>query len=94
MTLQDLIKAIKSDDDFGVFCGLPIMVDGKEVDVELKLRRGDCPTHLELIGHFYDDTEEAIDEAKRKLAWAIHERICKGDSLQDIDKFVTDICDF
>ena len=41
-----------------------------------------------------DDALEAIDIAKREIAWKIHELICEGKDRSFIDKYVTDIVDF
>ena len=41
-----------------------------------------------------DDAYDAADLEMKDLAWQIHVKICKGISLAELDKFVTDICDF
>ena len=41
-----------------------------------------------------DDAYEAVDMAKREIAWEVHKKICDGASISEIDKWVTDICDF
>lgn len=41
-----------------------------------------------------DDAYEAEDLEMRDLAWQIHVKICKGASLEELDKYVTDIVNF
>lgn len=41
-----------------------------------------------------DDAYEAVDMAKREIAWEVHKMICAGATISEIDKWVTDICDF
>jgi hypothetical protein len=41
-----------------------------------------------------DDALEAVDLARRDLAWKIHAMICEGADRAEIDKYVTDLVDF
>jgi hypothetical protein len=41
-----------------------------------------------------EDALEAVDMAKRDLAWKIHKLISETHDFAIIDKYVTDICDF
>lgn len=52
---------------------------------------------VEIDGKLYvkeDDAYDAVDQAMRELAWKIHVMLCEGKSKNEIDKYVTDICDF
>lgn len=41
-----------------------------------------------------EDAYEAVDMAKRQIAREVHKLICKGNTISEIDKWVTGICDF
>jgi hypothetical protein len=41
-----------------------------------------------------DIYDEGRNDGMKQLAWEIHCRIYNGCSLSDLDKYVTDICDF
>lgn len=41
-----------------------------------------------------EDACDAVDKARKELAWHIHELICEGRSFSFIDEYVTNICDF
>lgn len=52
---------------------------------------------IEIDGKSYvseDIAYDAVDQAMRELAWKIHVMLCEGKSKNEIDKYVTDICDF
>ena len=43
----------------------------------------------------FEDTKDEIKvDAKKELAWEIHEKISKGASLAELDHYVCGICDF
>ena len=41
-----------------------------------------------------DQAYECVIEALKSLAWNIHIMISEGKSVDQLDKYVTDICDF
>ena len=41
-----------------------------------------------------EDAYDAVDMAKRDIAWAVHVKIAHGADIHEIDKYITDICDF
>ena len=47
---------------------------------------------LELISE--NDALEAVDKAKREIAWNVHKMICSKASIDDIDHYVCGICDY
>lgn len=43
---------------------------------------------------FEDVKDEIKVDAKKELAWEIHEKIANGATLAELDKYVCGICDF
>lgn len=43
----------------------------------------------------FEDTKDEIKVyAKKELAWEIHEKIANGATLNELDRYVCNICDF
>lgn len=43
----------------------------------------------------FEDTKDEIKvDAKKELAWEIHEKIANGSTLAELDNYVCGICDF
>ena len=53
--------------------------------------------NIEIDGKEYiksDDAYDAVYDAMKDIAWKVHIMISEGKSKAEIDKYVTDLCDF